>query len=235
MGDHQLFYALESVGCAAPPFTTVEAAAAYQVAQLQRHQPSGPYYLGGHSFGGFVAFEMAQELGQAGANVGAVVILDTGAPTGKTQQMDEVEIILLYERLFLEEYGLDPTLTKEQLAPLASEERLSVFKKSLSDAGVFPPNTPLDQIRGIINVASADGQAGGIYLPTEFNPLPIHLFVATDDERDEAATQAMIDGWSKYGEVTVYEVPGTHKTMMYEPHVQVLAQKLKELLKSQSG
>ena len=125
---------------------------------------------------------------------------------------------------------MEPTLTEEQLTPLASEERLSVFKKSLEDAGVFPPNTPLDQIRGIVNVVSADIQATD-YLPTEFSPRPIHLFVATDDERDEKETEAMIDGWSKYGEVTVHKVPGTHWTIMYEPHVQVLAQKLAACLK----
>ena len=235
MGNDQPFYALESVGLdgKTPPFTTVEAAATYQVEQLCRHQPSGPYYLGGHSFGGFVAFEMAQQLLNRGANVGAVVILDTPAPNGESQGMEEVEIILLYERLFLEEYGLEPTLSEEQLTPLAAEERLSVFKKSLEDAGIFPPNTPLDQIRGIVNVVSADGQAG-IYLPTEFSRLPIHLFIA--EEEPEEDNQAKIDGWSKYGDVTALYVPGTHNTMMHEAHVDVLAQKLADCLQvAQSG
>lgn len=61
MGDEQPCYALESVGLdgTTAPYATVESAAAYQVTQLLSHQPTGLYYLAGHSSGGLVAFEMA--------------------------------------------------------------------------------------------------------------------------------------------------------------------------------
>lgn len=231
LGDQQPVYALESLGLdgKTPPFTTVEAAAAYQVQQLQQHQPQGPYYLAGHSYGGFIVYEMAQQLHKAGAAVGALCILDTGAPTGKAQPMDEVGIILSYERLFLEEYGLAPTLSETQLLPLTSEERLLAFKAALEAAKILPANSDLEQVRGIVNVAAADPQATD-YLPTDFVSLPIQIFVATDDERSAEATQALIDGWRTYGEVTVHEVPGTHSTMLYPPHVQVLAEKVNAVL-----
>lgn len=114
------------------------------------------------------------------------------------------------------------------MTSLSSEERLLLFKQSLEQAGVFPPNSPMEQIRGIVNVVSADLQAAD-YLPTESIPIPIHLFIATDDERDAEETQKMIDGWSHYGEVTIHEVPGTHTTMLYEPHVNLLAEQLAAL------
>jgi amino acid adenylation domain-containing protein len=236
LGDQQPVYALESLGLdgKTPPFTTVEAAAAYQVQQLQGHQPQGPYHLAGHSYGGFVVYAMAQQLHKAGAAIGALCILDTGAPTGKAQPMDEVGIILLYERLFLEEYGLAPTLSETQLLPLTSEERLLAFKAALEAAKILPANSDLDQVRGIVNVVAADLQAAA-YLPSDFVRLPIHLFVATDDERSAEATQALIDGWRHYGEVTVHETPGTHTTMMYPPHVQVLAEKVNAVLQGQDA
>jgi thioesterase domain-containing protein len=39
-------------------------------------------------------------------------------------------------------------------------------------------------------------------------------------------------GWSQYasGIVDIYVVPGNHHTMMSQPHVQVLAEKLKKCL-----
>jgi len=36
--------------------------AAYYIKALRTVQPEGPYFLGGWSFGGLVAFEMAQQL-----------------------------------------------------------------------------------------------------------------------------------------------------------------------------
>ncbi|RKH79827.1 non-ribosomal peptide synthetase, partial [Corallococcus praedator] len=44
-----------------------------------------PYYIGGWSFGGFVAFEMAQQLHKAGEQVALLAILDTPAPIASNQ------------------------------------------------------------------------------------------------------------------------------------------------------
>jgi oxalate---CoA ligase len=55
---------------------TFEAMAADYVAQIQRIQPKGPYFLGGHCAGGLIAFEMAQRLKSLGEEVGAVVMVD---------------------------------------------------------------------------------------------------------------------------------------------------------------
>jgi thioesterase domain-containing protein len=175
---------------------------------------------------------MAQQLIKAGSTIGGLFILDTGAPTGKKQPIDRLDIMLLYEHRFLEEFGVEPTLTKEQLLPLHEDEQLARFKQSLEDTGYFPPNSPIEQIRGIVNVMEADLKAID-YVPADFVSVPIHLFVAMGDERDDEATQAMMDGWSNYGEVTVHEVPGTHYTMMYPPHVAVLTEKLKAAIASQ--
>ena len=44
---------------------------------VRRYQPQGPYLLGGSSFGGVVAYELAARLAADGARVAAVVLLDT--------------------------------------------------------------------------------------------------------------------------------------------------------------
>ncbi|MEZ4732270.1 MAG: alpha/beta fold hydrolase [Caldilineaceae bacterium] len=245
MGSERPFYVMEALGLdgKTPPHTTVAAAAAYQIEQLQRQLPelgssTQPYYLAGHSFGGYVAYEMAQQLHKAGATIGGVIIFDTGAPTGEASPMEEVDLILLYERLFLEEYGLAPTLTADQLTPLTTEARLLAFKASLERGGVFPANSPLDPIRGIVTTAAADLRAGD-YLPTDFAMLPIHLFVATaEDDGQPCCTetkQKMIDGWSRFGAMTVHEVPGSHTTLMYQPHVAVLAAQLRAAIAARAS
>ncbi|KAG8630570.1 hypothetical protein KVT40_002189 [Elsinoe batatas] len=50
--------------------------------EVRRRQPSGPYYFGGVSAGGILAYEAAQQLAQAGEKVERLVLLDTPDPVG---------------------------------------------------------------------------------------------------------------------------------------------------------
>ncbi|MEU4114229.1 beta-ketoacyl synthase N-terminal-like domain-containing protein [Kitasatospora sp. NPDC028055] len=59
---------------------TIEAVAARNVALLRQAQPSGPYTLGGWSFGAVVAHETARQLTRAGAEVDVLFCLDGFAP-----------------------------------------------------------------------------------------------------------------------------------------------------------
>ena len=49
----------------------------HYLAELRQIQPTGPYYLGGRSFGGSVAYEMACQLHAQGEAVGLLAMLDT--------------------------------------------------------------------------------------------------------------------------------------------------------------
>ena len=48
--------------------------------EVRRRQPQGPYYLGGWSAGGVIAFEMAKQLLAAGERVERLVLLDSPCP-----------------------------------------------------------------------------------------------------------------------------------------------------------
>jgi thioesterase domain-containing protein len=58
------------------PLLSIEQMAAHYVAEMIRVQPEGPYYLGGYSLGGTVAFEMAQQLTRANRQVALLAVLD---------------------------------------------------------------------------------------------------------------------------------------------------------------
>lgn len=60
-------------------FTTVESVALRYLVALRRHQPRGPYYLAGWSFGGLVAYEMARYLQSQGETVALLAIIDCKA------------------------------------------------------------------------------------------------------------------------------------------------------------
>ncbi len=76
------FYGLQPPGLdgGAAPLERIEDLAAHFVRDLLRHQPDGPYQLGGYCLGGFTAFEMARQLLAMGREVRTVVLFGTMSP-----------------------------------------------------------------------------------------------------------------------------------------------------------
>jgi amino acid adenylation domain-containing protein len=56
---------------------TIESMAADYVTEIRRVRPHGPYFLAGHSFGGLVSFEIAQQLVREGECVSFLGLIDT--------------------------------------------------------------------------------------------------------------------------------------------------------------
>lgn len=61
LGADQPFYGLQSLGLDGKelPYFRIEDMAAHYINEIQTLQPEGPYFLGGNSMGGIVAFEMS--------------------------------------------------------------------------------------------------------------------------------------------------------------------------------
>jgi amino acid adenylation domain-containing protein len=66
--------------------SVVELAREY-VAIIRRQQPHGPYRLGGMSFGGLVAYEVAQQLEAAGEEVELLLLIDSVMPQGRVERL----------------------------------------------------------------------------------------------------------------------------------------------------
>ncbi|MEQ6492221.1 cytochrome P450 [Pseudomonas aeruginosa] len=60
-----------------PPLGSVEEQATRFIQVIKVIQPEGPYLLAGHSYGGIVAYEMAQQLSARGESIGALLLIDT--------------------------------------------------------------------------------------------------------------------------------------------------------------
>ncbi len=68
-------------------FTRVEELAAHYIRDIKAICPQGPYFLGGHSFGGLVVFEIAQQLRKAGEEVGLLALIDPTTRRYTDQQL----------------------------------------------------------------------------------------------------------------------------------------------------
>lgn len=83
LGSDQPFYGLQVERTAAglPMKRSFEQMAERYITEMRLVQPRGPYYLGGASYGGVIAWEMAQQLVQRGETVGLLALLDTHGPS----------------------------------------------------------------------------------------------------------------------------------------------------------
>jgi thioesterase domain-containing protein len=62
-------------------YTTVETIAEYYLQQIRQIQSQGPYIVGGFSFGGTIAFEVAQRLTAQGERIDLLAMLDSAFPS----------------------------------------------------------------------------------------------------------------------------------------------------------
>src|SRR5262249_32598684 len=82
LGDDQPLFGLQArrLGGRQIGHKTIEEMATFYIKEIKTLQPKGPYLLGGSSFGGLVAYEMAQQLNKACEEVSVLALLDTGGP-----------------------------------------------------------------------------------------------------------------------------------------------------------
>ena len=238
LGRDQPFYALQALGLdgESQVHTTVEDMAAYYIQAIQSLQPEGPYLLGGHSFGGLVAFEMAQQLQKRGYEVPLLAILDSGAPSMKVKDVnnfehfDNADWLNIIASLFEEIYGKNLEISGDFLKNISSERQLDYFQERLEAANLLPPNSSIKQLRGLVEVYKANTKT--VYIPQEIYPNEITCFFSS--ETDVESSEVLEDfkkyrlDWQNFSsrKLNIHLVPGNHLTMLSDPHVKVLAEYL---------
>src|SRR5215510_14510004 len=90
LGPDQPFYGLIQGLEGTKFYTRVEDLASHYLKDIRAVCPKGPYFLGGHSFGGLVAFEMACRLQEEGNQIGLVVLMDSTPPTQSSVRGQEI-------------------------------------------------------------------------------------------------------------------------------------------------
>ena len=146
------------------PHGTVQAAASAYVKEIRRQQPDGPYYLLGHSFGGWLAFEVARQLLAEGALVAPVVLLDSRAP-GPRLASDARHALARYVGLLEMDAGRDLGLDIDRLASLEVDEQCAQLLASMQAVGLMPAQARADALRGPLRVFQAN-------LATQYQPTP---------------------------------------------------------------
>jgi fatty-acyl-CoA synthase len=243
LGAEQPFYGLQGRGIAGGEIDAdIEVMARRYIDVVKRVQSRGPYHLGGYCYGGIVAFEMARQLRAAGDDVALVAIIEGYAPRppGAATVWREWRIAADFIRglpFWLRDYlqlgRMHRRARNRRLRHVMRRRMLRLLGRdeALAAAHVIDD---LDSRPAAIQRAIETHLAAGRRYVARRQDTRLVL-VRTPQRLLEAPEHDM--GWGALSTqpVTVEVIPGTHATILREPHVDMLAQKLAPFLAPDSS
>jgi thioesterase domain-containing protein len=222
----QPVYALQAQGLDGKqvPYTTVEQMAAHYIKEIRAVQPKGPYLLGGHSSGGIVAYEMAQQLIAQGQKVALLALFDSYSPKLFISHPSRLRTILVYLRTLLRlppKDKLSYFLEKSQWLQSNLQSQFNIRLRSSYNNSLLNKLQPHE-----IFLIETIKQATMVDYAPQLYQGRIALFRSKEELR-----------WSRYqpqrgwedlatGGLEIYDVRGTHLGMLENPAVKNLAEKL---------
>ena len=211
------------------------------VEALVEHQPKGPYYLGGWSSGGAVAFEMAQQLRRRGKDVGLLVLLDTFFPLGSYRKQERILGDVAQTLRDIKRLSSDTVchakkvLSSQESLELATVARVTrhASKILLGRVGLaqrhFHESVDTDTVKAQNTLVQRSVQALNSYVAASYDGRTV-LFHSRDNN-----FEGKFDGrlaWKRVvPKLQVIPVAGTHYTFLEQPHCKSLAQQLERAIR----
>jgi len=219
LGSDQPFYALQAQGLNAnyPCHTRAEEMAAHYLKEVRSVQSQGPYFLGGYSFGGMIALEMAQQLIAQGEEPPLVVLFDTFCSPPQTNGVSR-KLGSLSSPL-LKMLG---TSGSERWAYLS---RVATAPLRAIQWGLHVATLP-SRVRKVRNACIS---AVKYYMPQAY---PGRVILFRSNGEPLGGLSDPYAGWSEYvtNGLEICEVKSNHDNMLLEPQVRFVAEQLRALL-----
>ena len=197
-----------------------EAIAARHVEALRDALPDGPYLLGGFCYGGVVAFEMARQLHSAGEDVALLALLGIGPVDFPGLLSDRALARWRQSRRPLAAVRHATSriggLTRPQRHAYLADRVGAVGRRARA---MFSPR---GRALRRLSIAAHDAFNAFRAVPHEGRVTLILPAWSTGTYTDDAPA----DWASLAASVQVYEVPGSHKAMLREPTVSIVADML---------
>lgn len=211
------------------PKTLPEIAALY-LTSIMRHSPTGPVNLIAVSQGGYIAFELAQQLLAQGREVGGLYLIDATGPGGRPRQR-KLRSPAYYLSKFLENGAQilrdrSTTLGKD-LHYVLTRWRMILIRQFGGDISRMAHEPSAHQT--VIDLAI------NAYKPKPY-PGKITVFRATTPDTDTPAGLASGLGWATVapGRVRVIDTKGDHLSILAEPEVALFATSLQRVMSETS-
>jgi len=229
-------YGLPAVPPGEPPLHTMRAMAQRMVHLIQQVQEAGPYKLAGWSFGGVLAYEIAQQLLDRGHELEFLGLMDAFCPDDDVRDAPErtpeaVLVDLCEDQRMVRSRGRFVASAVDEPDPsLGFDELFDRYRALQALPENFEHLSSLDAREQCRNL-EVHSRAMAAYRPRPID-VPVHLFVAGERPGAWPVLTASL-GWERCVPehlLHVQAVPGSHHSMMRPPHITVLGRGLTESL-----
>jgi amino acid adenylation domain-containing protein len=229
MGKDQPCYAFQAFGINAvkTPLGGVEEIAARYIEEMRAVQPWGPYFVGGFCLGAFIALEMAIQLSEGGEDVRMVAVINTDAAwrdEGSACAGLRRHVLHLWHLPFRRKLSYLRGRAGYRISRIHNTV-LEAYCRALAASGrTLPPRLRRFQVQETCH------RAGQRYQPRPFRGKIICFHGMGEPEAKPGKF------WERIarGGVEVHWVPGEDLTVLRPPHVQVLAECLRQSIAAAS-
>ncbi len=202
-----------------PHQATVAELAARYVKILEAAHNGGPCHLGGYSFGGVVAFEMARQMEEKGTPVATVSLIDSELPVEDVLKpdVDQSAMWLMLKELGPSRPGIWAGLDHVQ-ASSGIDVALGDARERAVRGGMIDPSLTSDTLRNRFRIYRSNLVALRAYRGLTYGG-EVGLLIASED-----TTRTAREAWGRLTPLrSVAELPCDHFTMMKAPHVEAVA------------
>lgn len=213
------------------PHTTVEAAAKYYIEKMCLSSTNIPCNLLGHSYGGWVVIEMANQLVKMGHTVESVILLDASSPktsldekNSKTKLFTLSRLIELFELQSSKKFNVEIN----EMVNWSEKKRIETVLSNMKDMKIMPKTTHFDDIRRMVQLFSIN--ANTFYTPSRKYEGKVLLVQAPDDAQQPVNDKNQL-GWSNYlSNMNIIKATGNHMSMLMPPYVNDLVMNIESFM-----
>ncbi|MFZ0581538.1 MAG: thioesterase domain-containing protein, partial [Candidatus Acidiferrales bacterium] len=219
-----------------PIHFTMADIAAYHIKTIREIQPQGPYYLGGWSASGLVAYEIAQQLHDQGHEVALLVLFDVLnstalRPSSRWDLLPRTFVFLKWKfnYHFIQLRRLNRHDPWTYISNLLRRIRLDLSRMLWVIADMIQRRA-----NRRIAVAPREPSKAVFVAAREYRPRPYpgHVLLFRSAIQSVGPYHDAKQGWGHLvgDALEICQMPGDHGDMFREPHVQLLAKELDRAL-----
>ncbi|MEW1792992.1 SDR family NAD(P)-dependent oxidoreductase [Streptomyces niveus] len=264
LGPHTPVIGLEQIGAAAADgeprrYDSVEDMAAHYVGELRNHFPGEPYLLGGCSFGGVLAYEMARQLQLAGEEVSHLIAIDPIMPGteawdsvdwGTVTEMEaEAFSLVMLGNAMCQRWGVGEQIRLDSLTGLGLAAQLDLVARHIHDRSAAHPDREMIERQILVRheLMLHNGDLLQAYRPEALrSAVPTTLFHATEgflapgNSNDlPAVPRTSADRSNGLAEfvgphLTIHEMRADHHTIAHDENLARIAGMLSPVLNTRT-
>ncbi|QDH79509.1 amino acid adenylation domain-containing protein [Echinicola soli] len=211
------------------PNSGLENIAAHYVNEILQHNPEGPYHIGGYSFGGYVAFEMARQLIEKNKALGKLIIFDTSVEPEDEEKVKTGLLEMISKEL--NKRKVEMQLLVEAPNTFRTTKGRMIKRKAenlLTKIGLQKDRSPYDRAAIIKKIKEINKAS---MLNYSLRPINADLILFRTRIKLAPVKEEKYYGWAPYvNAIQVIDIDGDHNSMFEPPFVAPFASKLQETL-----